>query len=95
MNKVTLVGVLAIISIAFFMSSVECRTVVDDDNASDDSSSEYTIPSLDDCICTMEFNPVCASNMVTYSNPCLYQCAADLLRAMGGDLTIMHYGDCE
>ncbi|XP_017772959.1 PREDICTED: serine protease inhibitor dipetalogastin-like, partial [Nicrophorus vespilloides] len=28
-----------------------------------------------DCPCTREYRPVCATNGVTYANPCLFRCA--------------------
>ena len=30
---------------------------------------------VEDCVCTMEYNPVCGCNQKTYSNPCAAECA--------------------
>lgn len=47
-----------------------------------------------DCICTMEYNPVCSSEKKTYSNPCSLQCAVDRQQRKGLILFLKHYGLC-
>lgn len=42
------------------------------------------------CICTREFNPVCASNGKTYGNQCEFECAKRDLK----DLEITSQGSC-
>lgn len=42
------------------------------------------------CICTREYNPVCGSDGVTYSNKCEFDCEFDKNKA----LEIAHYGEC-
>lgn len=42
------------------------------------------------CICTRAYLPICASNDVTYSNNCLFQCE----KKKNNDLEIKFYGEC-
>lgn len=44
----------------------------------------------DDCFCTREYNPVCGSDGVTYSNKCEFDCEYEKNRA----LTVQHEGEC-
>ncbi|XP_017778277.1 PREDICTED: four-domain proteases inhibitor-like [Nicrophorus vespilloides] len=43
-----------------------------------------------DCPCTKEYDPVCATNGVTYANPCLFRCAKKTFDS----IEIAHYGKC-
>lgn len=47
-----------------------------------------------DCICTMEYNPVCGNDNQTYSNPCSLQCAVDRQLRKGEHLFMKHFGSC-
>jgi len=42
------------------------------------------------CFCTQNYDPVCASNMVTFSNLCQFQCA----QSSQPELTVMFTGIC-
>ncbi|XP_043600461.1 uncharacterized protein LOC122575501 [Bombus pyrosoma] len=43
------------------------------------------------CLTTSEYNPVCGSDDVEYSNPGQLTCAS----ACGKDVTLIHYGKCK
>ncbi|RVE46565.1 hypothetical protein evm_008800 [Chilo suppressalis] len=68
---------------AIVFSLVVCERLVVDD-----------LPFLqdEDCSsCERVYVPVCASNNVTYTNECRYNCVKD---AWEPKLTILHYGPC-
>lgn len=39
-----------------------------------------------DCICTMQYEPVCGCNDITYSNPCMAACHG---------ITVYEKGECQ
>jgi len=43
------------------------------------------LPPKEDCICTMDYNPVCGCDKITYSNPCAAECAG---------ITVYIKGEC-
>lgn len=45
----------------------------------------------DTCVCTREYAPVCASDGVTYSNSCNFECE----RGLNEELTIKFDGECD
>lgn len=106
MNKFGLVSLFAIISMALLVQSAQCESEIENevfgslleeiDNAIDNSIElPEDLEEDPECICTREFRPVCGSNGVTYSNPCLFRCEADTARGKRINLQILHHGDCE
>jgi Notch 3 len=57
----------------------------------DQPLSAVKVADLPRCTCTKEGNLVCGSDGVTYSNPCMLNCAT----AKDHTLSIAHYGPCE
>lgn len=55
------------------------------------TSNSASIHSENDCVCTREYLPICATNDVTYSNKCQFQCE----KKRNSDLEIKSYGECE
>lgn len=67
--------------------TVEGNIEISPVSSSDDESSVEDEP----CICTEEYNPVCASNSKTYGNRCFFNCDY----RMNKSLFIAHSGECE
>lgn len=109
MNKFGLLSLFAIVSVALLVQSAQCesseneienevyKSLLEEIDDAIDNSIELPEDLEEDpeCICTREFRPVCGSNGVTYSNPCLFRCEADTARGKRINLRILHHGDCE
>lgn len=52
---------------------------------------EISLESPVDCVCTLIYSPICASNGVTYSNECHLKCA----QRQKDDLKPIHDGECD
>ncbi|EDV99366.1 serine protease inhibitor Kazal-type 1 [Drosophila grimshawi] len=46
------------------------------------------------CPCPRNFDPVCASNLITYPNRCMYDCARRDLERSGRSLNLIRSGSC-
>ncbi|XP_011179994.1 ovomucoid-like [Zeugodacus cucurbitae] len=46
------------------------------------------------CPCPRNYEPVCASNMVTYSNRCNYDCVRRDVERRGRSLNLLRSGPC-
>ncbi|CAK1555563.1 unnamed protein product [Leptosia nina] len=60
-----------------------CRTKREDINVADAPI----------CLCTDELNPMCGTNGLTYSNPCMLNCAKK--QSISKSLDLLHEGECE
>ncbi|XP_011178627.2 serine protease inhibitor Kazal-type 2-like [Zeugodacus cucurbitae] len=47
------------------------------------------------CLCARNFEPVCAANLVTYANRCLYDCVRRDEERRGRSLEFLREGPCE
>ncbi|XP_018793279.1 PREDICTED: uncharacterized protein LOC108971570 [Bactrocera latifrons] len=47
------------------------------------------------CICPRNFKPVCAANLVTYPNRCMYDCKRRDEERKGRSLELLRSGPCE
>ncbi|XP_037958874.1 serine protease inhibitor dipetalogastin-like [Teleopsis dalmanni] len=47
-----------------------------------------------DCLCPRNFDPVCASDSQTYTNPCEFECARSSMARMGRIIKLLHSGNC-
>ncbi|EDW64450.1 serine protease inhibitor Kazal-type 1 [Drosophila virilis] len=46
------------------------------------------------CPCPRNYDPVCASNLISYPNRCLYDCARRELERAGRSLDLLRSGSC-
>ncbi|EDW75862.1 uncharacterized protein Dwil_GK14969 [Drosophila willistoni] len=61
--------------------------------ADDDSDIVAKIPKKI-CPCPRNFDPVCASNLITYSNRCEYDCVRREVERAGRSLNLLRSGSC-
>ncbi|XP_037961159.1 serine protease inhibitor Kazal-type 1 [Teleopsis dalmanni] len=58
------------------------------------SAQEEDAPKRKFCPCPRNYDPVCASNMVTYSNRCEYDCVRRQAERSGRSLPLLRNGPC-
>lgn len=96
MNRLTLFSIFVIISMALALPATknEGENVKNVDK--EDAAPEFPIvvPRDPDCFNTMEINPVCGSNGITYMNSGEFHCHAMTPQGKAINMVIKHHGPC-
>lgn len=84
MNRLSLIGVFAIISVAILVHSVECGPGIAENSRQPENL----------CICTFDYTPVCGNDGQTYGNACSLNCKAKDPEGMKNGLAQAYKGEC-